>query len=78
MTGDLSLSTLIDLVKREAPTISRPRMQEIAKRLVITSNETDRYGGFQQRSLCTKPCLQRRRSSDFFDVPEKRTAIFDT
>jgi cysteine dioxygenase len=46
MTGDLSLSTLIDLVKREAPTISPPRMQELVKRLVITPDETDRYGGF--------------------------------
>lgn len=46
MTGDLSLSTLIGLIKREAPVINRLRMQEIVKRLVITADETDCYGRF--------------------------------
>lgn len=46
MTGDVSLSTLIDWIKREAPAISRSRMQEIVKRFVITADETDRYGRF--------------------------------
>lgn len=46
MKADLSLSTLIALIKREAPTISRVRMQEILKRLVITADETEGYGCF--------------------------------
>jgi cysteine dioxygenase len=46
MIDNLSLSTLIELIRREAPTISRLRMQEILKRLCITADETERYGRF--------------------------------
>jgi cysteine dioxygenase len=46
MTGNLSLSTLIELIKREAPAMSRVHMQEILKRLIVTADETQGYRRF--------------------------------
>lgn len=66
MTADLSLSTLIDLIKREAPTISGLRMQEILKRLVITTDETDRYGRFNNDHYARNLVYSDEKAAIFF------------
>jgi cysteine dioxygenase len=46
MAGNLSLSSLISLLKNEAPGISCSRMQEILKQVAISQDEMDCHGRF--------------------------------
>ena len=49
MRGELSLSTLIDVLESDSPVMTPTRMEEILKRLVLGKQEIETYALFSDR-----------------------------